>query len=200
MCFSACPRVVPSPQHRQCTSLYTYRIYFSQRWSAGSSYDGLGDVCLPSLPPPPPEYKHEAHIHRSAGSATWVRPVWTWLHSPRRALPEWRDHLRLACNVSRECRSTSCVYLARQLGVYGVRTWEWDPQFPCRSIIPPAISTGIPYTTILRLIWWKREPSPLRRTDKHHTQHRTAEDARPRAMFMVERFSFFLASLVLGRS
>ncbi|KZT71263.1 glycosyltransferase family 22 protein [Daedalea quercina L-15889] len=74
------------------------------------------------------------------------------------------------------------IISARQLGVFNAPTWEWDPKFACRSIIPPAISTGIPYTMVLRLIWW--EP----------------DDARPYTMFLVERLAFFFASLVLDRS
>ncbi|KAI0929168.1 hypothetical protein AcW1_006188 [Taiwanofungus camphoratus] len=46
------------------------------------------------------------------------------------------------------------------LGLHTLRTWEWDPDFPCRSIVPPALTTGIPFT-ILGLIFKGKRMSPL---------------------------------------
>ena len=49
----------------------------------------------------------------------------------------------------------SCFSLALQclnsreeqvLGLHAQSTWEWDPVFPCRSIVPVWITTGIPLT------------------------------------------------------
>ncbi|OBZ76956.1 hypothetical protein A0H81_03076, partial [Grifola frondosa] len=31
------------------------------------------------------------------------------------------------------------------LGLHTLRTWEWNPAFPCRSIIPPWLTTGLPF-------------------------------------------------------
>ncbi|KAH9930751.1 Alg9-like mannosyltransferase family-domain-containing protein [Fomitopsis serialis] len=74
------------------------------------------------------------------------------------------------------------VIAGRQLGVFTARTWEWEPDFACRSIITPATSTGIPYTMFLRWIWWK------------------PENIRPLVMFLVERLTFFILSLTLDHT
>jgi hypothetical protein len=33
----------------------------------------------------------------------------------------------------------------RIFGYHELRTWEWDPSFPVRSIMPPFLTTGIPF-------------------------------------------------------
>jgi phosphatidylinositol glycan class Z len=53
--------------------------------------------------------------------------------------------------VSRICKVLNPIerfYLGlegRIFGFYGLRTWEWDPSFPVRSIMPPFLTTGIPF-------------------------------------------------------
>lgn len=41
--------------------------------------------------------------------------------------------------------------LGRTLGVNAVQTWEWSSVFPCRSIVPVWLTTGVPLAT-LRLL------------------------------------------------
>ncbi|KAI0649779.1 Alg9-like mannosyltransferase family-domain-containing protein [Trametes meyenii] len=66
------------------------------------------------------------------------------------------------------------------LGVNTLLTWEWDPVFPCRSIVPVWLSTGIPFS-ILKLVL------------KGHASS-------PRAIFTAERLSFLLLSFLLDFS
>ncbi|KAI8988994.1 Alg9-like mannosyltransferase family-domain-containing protein [Trametes punicea] len=68
----------------------------------------------------------------------------------------------------------------RALGLSSVLTWEWDPVFPCRSIIPVWLSTGVPFS-ILRFFVKGHVPGP-------------------RLIFSVERVSFLLSSFLLDYS
>ncbi|KAI0672169.1 Alg9-like mannosyltransferase family-domain-containing protein [Trametes maxima] len=66
------------------------------------------------------------------------------------------------------------------LGMKALLTWEWDPVFPCRSIVPVWLSTGIPFS-VLNLVL-KGQPSS------------------PRTIFVAERLSFLLLSFLLDFS
>ncbi|KDQ54939.1 glycosyltransferase family 22 protein [Jaapia argillacea MUCL 33604] len=60
-------------------------------------------------------------------------------------------------------------------GWHTLRTWEWDPKFPCRSIIPPFLTTGLPFAIVNHFI-------PL---------------DNPVHVFLIQRASFFFSSLLL---
>lgn len=40
----------------------------------------------------------------------------------------------------------------KTLGLNAVQTWEWSSVFPCRSIVPVWLTTGVPFS-ILRLLY-----------------------------------------------
>ncbi|RPD60643.1 hypothetical protein L226DRAFT_545128 [Lentinus tigrinus ALCF2SS1-7] len=64
----------------------------------------------------------------------------------------------------------------RTLGLHTHLTWEWDPIFPCRSIVPVWLTTGIPLWLVGKLY---------------------EGDLNPRILFAAERLSFFFWSLLL---
>ncbi|KAM5546079.1 hypothetical protein V8D89_000205 [Ganoderma adspersum] len=63
------------------------------------------------------------------------------------------------------------------LNLHTWMTWEWEPFFPCRSIVPVWVTTGIPFS-ILRFLFRGGPPSP-------------------RAIFAAERLSFLSSSFLL---
>ncbi|KAI0708537.1 Alg9-like mannosyltransferase family-domain-containing protein [Earliella scabrosa] len=65
----------------------------------------------------------------------------------------------------------------RVLGLHTLSTWEWDPIFPCRSIVPAWVTTGIPLM-VAKLL----SQNPV---------------LSPKTIFAAERLSFFLSSLLL---
>ncbi|KAI0329794.1 hypothetical protein GY45DRAFT_1279144 [Cubamyces sp. BRFM 1775] len=69
------------------------------------------------------------------------------------------------------------VVAGSTLGLHSHLTWEWDPVFPCRSIVPVWLTTGIPFS-VLQLLLQGRTPTPS-------------------LVFVVERLSFLLSSFLL---
>ena len=69
------------------------------------------------------------------------------LHTSGRVLPERRSDGRSAHIVHNQCKLLE-PRPGSILGVKSVRTWEWDPNFPVRSILPPLITTGIPFLAL----------------------------------------------------
>ncbi|KAI0357731.1 hypothetical protein OH77DRAFT_1294558 [Trametes cingulata] len=67
----------------------------------------------------------------------------------------------------------------RQLGLHTSLTWEWDSVFPCRSIVPVWMSTGLPFSILRQLL--------------------QGQLLSPRSVFVAERLSFLLSSLLLAR-
>ncbi|KAI0752580.1 Alg9-like mannosyltransferase family-domain-containing protein [Daedaleopsis nitida] len=65
----------------------------------------------------------------------------------------------------------------RILGLHTLSTWEWDPIYPCRSIVPPWVTTGLPFS-ILRLLF----PDGI---------------VSSRTLFVSERLSFLSLSFLL---
>ncbi|TFK82885.1 glycosyltransferase family 22 protein [Polyporus arcularius HHB13444] len=65
----------------------------------------------------------------------------------------------------------------RTLGLHTQLTWEWEPVFPCRSIVPVWLTTGVPFWLAQRLT--------------------TGDVLNPRILFVAERLSSFLSSLLL---
>ncbi|KAI0704217.1 Alg9-like mannosyltransferase family-domain-containing protein [Cerioporus squamosus] len=65
----------------------------------------------------------------------------------------------------------------RTLGLHTHLTWEWDPVFPCRSIVPVWLTTGVPFWLVRKL--WE------------------GDVLNPRILFVAERLSFFFSSLLL---
>ncbi|KAH9925027.1 Alg9-like mannosyltransferase family-domain-containing protein [Epithele typhae] len=63
------------------------------------------------------------------------------------------------------------------LGVHSHLTWEWLPVFPCRSIVPVWLTTGVPFILLKTLL-------PDR-------------DLAPRVIFTAERLSFLGSSFLL---
>lgn len=81
------------------------------------------------------------------------------------------------------------------LGWHGLRSWEWDPAFPCRSIVPPFLTTGLPLAATKVLfpgsypIAWRIEiPS-----------HSAIEHVSGHDVFLIERLSSLVLSFVLGK-
>ncbi|KDQ55203.1 glycosyltransferase family 22 protein [Jaapia argillacea MUCL 33604] len=64
------------------------------------------------------------------------------------------------------------------LGWHTLSTWEWDSKFPCRSIIPPFLTTGLPFAIVNHFIPRKSPPFFLH-------------------VFLIQRASFFFSSLLL---
>ncbi|GJE93065.1 glycosyltransferase family 22 protein [Phanerochaete sordida] len=50
-------------------------------------------------------------------------------------------------------------------GLHTLKTWEWDPSFPCRSIVPPALTTGVAFK-ILNRFYDNVSPAQLFRTER----------------------------------
>ena len=41
--------------------------------------------------------------------------------------------------------------LGQTLDLHNLLTWEWEPFFPCRSIVPAWVTTGIPFAIVRAL-------------------------------------------------
>ncbi|KAI1792690.1 Alg9-like mannosyltransferase family-domain-containing protein [Ganoderma leucocontextum] len=71
-------------------------------------------------------------------------------------------------------------------------TWEWDPFFPCRSIVPVWVTTGVPFS-ILRV--FSRGQFYL--GPKLNVSLLSGGPPSPRAIFAAERLSFLGSSFLL---
>ncbi|KAI0825968.1 Alg9-like mannosyltransferase family-domain-containing protein [Irpex lacteus] len=69
------------------------------------------------------------------------------------------------------------------LGWHHLKTWEWDTIFPCRSILPPLLTTGLPMII-------------LKQTLSGNLGHIT-RNVSSRAVFLLERLSALALSFVL---
>ncbi|KAI9060016.1 glycosyltransferase family 22 protein [Trametes sanguinea] len=72
------------------------------------------------------------------------------------------------------------VVAGNNLGISSQLTWEWDPIFPCRSILPVWLTTGLPFKLLSLLL---RGQAPT-----------------PQSIFVAERFPFLLSSFILDYS
>ncbi|KZP17350.1 glycosyltransferase family 22 protein [Athelia psychrophila] len=72
------------------------------------------------------------------------------------------------------------VTAGRVLGYHALRTWEWEPAFAIRSILPPFATTGLPFL-LAKLIFGGLLPSP-------------------RTAFYLERLTFLALSMLLDFS
>ncbi|KAF9935853.1 hypothetical protein BGZ67_002915 [Mortierella alpina] len=67
--------------------------------------------------------------------------------------------------------------------------WEYKPRLPCRSILIPAITTGIPY--LLLKTWIGTDPGMIVDQEADHF-------VTSRALFITQRLAFVLISLIIG--
>ncbi|OSD00990.1 glycosyltransferase family 22 protein [Trametes coccinea BRFM310] len=70
------------------------------------------------------------------------------------------------------------VVAGNVLGIHSMLTWEWDPVFPCRSIVPVCLTTGFPLSLLSSLL----------------------RASAPQFIFVAERLPFLLSSLILDYS
>ena len=124
-----------------------------------------------SRPPPPSHSKtpeptafvacwnlHVAPFHRTewissdlrytSASARCVCICRNGIHSPRRIFSEWRNHRRWMFSSPSWLISSYTCRVGGVFNLHTLRTWEWDSSFPCRSILPPAWTTGIPMAVL----------------------------------------------------
>ena len=51
----------------------------------------------------------------------------------------------------KSCRLLVKHDLGQTLDLHNLLTWEWEPFFPCRSIVPAWVTTGIPFAIVRAL-------------------------------------------------
>ena len=61
---------------------------------------------------------------------------------PKRRGDSWYDCYALLVALGEGLKEV--LNVGRTLGLHTYLTWEWDPVFPCRSIVPVWVTTGIP--------------------------------------------------------
>lgn len=87
------------------------------------------------------------------------------------------------------------------LGYHTIRTWEWSPALPIRSIVPAFVTTGIP-VWFAKSLFSSEQICARKSTSIPHTaclEEYLAQGIQPTLLFRLERFSFLLMSGLIGK-
>jgi len=82
-----------------------------------------------------------------------------------------------------------------------LRTWEWRPPSPCRSLVPVVASTGLAFELLKLFVGSSEHTSFLLRTHRSHrelTRHRA--DPSAAALLAAERAIMLVFSFCIGAS
>ena len=94
-----------------------------------------------------------SNVSHPAGLAGLFRSLRNRIYSPGRVLSERRtDRRSVYIDIHRGNMHASLIQSGNVFGLHTVQTWEWDSRSPCRSVVPPFLTTGVPYF-LLRFAW-----------------------------------------------
>jgi len=80
-----------------------------------------------------------------------------------------------------------------------MRSWEWNPTFPLRAVIPIYMTSGVPFFLAQKLYCTCFSESAVYKFLIQGEAEPFAQTLHPATLFRLERLSFLCLSLLLGR-